>query len=99
MDISAFGKYKVDFQNNYTYISNKEFNEYTFSEGKEEWIKDIEGRKLMNLIGNLLINSEALDISEVNENTISINMFNPMDGTSHDVQIHYEALPELPEIE
>lgn len=98
MNINAFGKYRVDFQNNYTYISDKEFNEYTYSEDKEEWTKDIEGGELMNLIGNLLIDSEVIDISDANENTISITMFNPMDGTGNDIQIRYEALPDrLPE--
>lgn len=94
MNICAFGKYRVDFQNNYTYISDKEFNEYTYSKDKEEWTEDMEGGELMNLIGNLLIDSEAIDISDVNENTISITMFNSMDGTSNDIIIRYETLPD-----
>ena len=94
MNICAFGKYRVDLKNNYTYISDKEFGEYTYSKGKEEWTKDMEGGELINLIGNLLIDSETIDISDVNENTISITMFNSMDGTGNDIIIRYEALPD-----
>lgn len=98
MNISAFGKYRVDFHNNYTYISGQEFGEHTYSKDEEGSTKDMEGGELMNFIGNLLIDSEAIDISEVNENTISITMFNSMDGTSNDILIRYEALPDsLPE--
>lgn len=98
MNICAVGKYRVDFHNNYTYISDKEFGEYTYSEGKEEWTKDMEGGELMNFIGNRLINSETIDISDANENTISITMFDPMDGTDNDILIRYEALPDsIPE--
>ena len=98
MNICAFGKYRVDFKNNYTYISGKEFGEYTYSKDEEEWTKDMEGGELMNFIGNRLINSETIDISDVNENTISITMYNSMDGTGNDIQIRYEALTDsLPE--
>lgn len=98
MNICAFGKYRVDFHNNYTYISDKEFGEYTYSKDEEGSTKDMEGWELINFIGNLLIDSETIDISDVNENTISITMFNSMDGTGNDIQIRYEALPDnLPE--
>lgn len=94
MNISAFGKYRVDFKNNYTYISDKEFGEYTYSKDKEEWTKDMEGGELMNLIGKLMLDNETIDISDINERSITIGMFNPMDGTGNDILIRYETLPD-----
>lgn len=94
MNICVFGKYRVDFHNEYSYISDIEFGEHTYSEDKEEWTKDMEGDELMNLISKLMIDNEAIDISDANENTISITMFNPMDGTGNNINIRYEMLSD-----
>ena len=93
MNICAFGKYRVDFQNNYTYISDKEFNEYAYSKGKEEWIKDMEGGELINLIGKLMIDNYTIEISNY-EDRVAITMFDPMDGTGSDIIVRYESLPD-----
>lgn len=93
MNICAFGKYRVDFQNNYTYISDKEFGEYTYSEGKEEWTKDMEGGELMNLISKLMIDTNTIGISNY-EDGVVITTFDPMDGTGSDIIVRYEALPD-----
>ena len=91
-DICVFGKYKVDFKNKYTYISDNEFNEYTYSEEREDWTKDMEGEELMNLIGNLIIDNNTIAVSNY-EDGVTITMFDPMDGTGSDIIIRYEALP------
>lgn len=94
MNICAFGKYRVDFKNNYTYISDKEFGEYTYSKDKVGWTRDINGEELMYLISNLLTDEYTTTISDVSEEVIMVKQFNPLDGTGSDISIRYEILPD-----
>lgn len=96
MNICAFGKYRVDLRNNYTYTSDKEFGEYTYSKGKEEWTKDMQGGELMNLISDLMQDKECIDICDTDKikHTIAITLFNPDDGTGNDIIISYKILPD-----
>lgn len=98
MNICVFGKYRVDFQNNYTYISDKEFGEYTYSEDKEEWTKDMDGGELMRLVAKLMLENDTTTfeckVSSIEHGKsvgeIAVEKFEPQDGTGETIIIKYK---------
>lgn len=91
MNISAFSNYKVSFKNEYSYISDYEYNEPTYSTETEKWEKEMDGGTFMNFVAELMLDKETISITS-NGNTVYIETFCPHDGTGADMLIKYEEI-------
>lgn len=91
MNISAFSNYKVLFKNEYSYISDYDYNEPNYTTEIEEWEKEMDGGALMNFISKLLSDKETISITS-NGNTVYIDTFCPHNGTGADMLIKYEEI-------
>lgn len=91
MDISTFSNYKVSFDNEYSYISDYDYNEPNYDTGLEKWEKEMDGGSLMNFVSKLLSDKETISIVS-NENTVHISTFCPHNGTGADMLIKYEEI-------
>lgn len=89
MNISVFSDYKVSFKNEYSYISDYDYNEPNYDTEIEEWEKEMDGGSFMNFISKLLLDKETISIVS-NENTVCISTFCPHNGTGSDIIIKYE---------
>ena len=96
MNISAFSNYKVSFNNQYSYISDYEYNEPTYSAETEKWEKEMDGGTFMNFVAELMLNGETISVIS-KENTIFIETFCPHNGTGADIVIKYEEIKESKE--
>ena len=89
MNINVYAEYKIRLKNEYSYINDREYNEYTYKKEKEEWEDIKDGSWLMETIARLLNDIETITIIEEN-NTIYIEKFDPTDGTGAKIEIFYE---------
>ena len=91
MGICVFCNYKIKIENNFSYISDYEFNEPTYDHGTEVFEKIIGGGELMEMIAKELNDEEVITFFS-NDNMILIEKFNPHDGTGSDIKILYEEI-------
>ena len=91
MNISAFSNYKVSFKNEYSYISDYEYNEPTYETETEKLEKEMDGGTFMNFVAELMLNGETIPVIS-KENTIFIETFCPHNGTGSDIVIKYEEI-------
>ena len=89
MNISAFSNYKVSFINQYSYISDYEYNEPTYETEIEKWEKEMDGSTFMNFVAKLLLDKETISIVS-DKKTVYISTFCPHNGTGADILIEYE---------
>ena len=94
IDICVFGKYKVKLHNNYSYVSDYDYEMKSpiFSEDVEEWEKVMDGGELMQLIAKLMLEYDTTSISSFKEGKIVIEKFEPQDGTGGTITINYRAI-------
>ena len=91
MNINSFATYKVKLCNQYSYIYNEEFGEYSYAEEKEEWEKTMEGGEFMELIGKFLLDEETISIEE-EDSKLAITTFDPWNGTGANIVVEYQEL-------
>ena len=93
MNICVFNKYKVHLINKYDYITDREFGETSYTTEEEEWTKEMDGGTLIDIVAKMLLDTEVINITSLDK-FIHISYFNPMNGTSAEIDIEYEEIKE-----
>lgn len=85
MEINVFGKYRVEYQNKYSY--RIDYNE--FRDDMTFWTKTMQGGELMELISNLLKNEYLIKFETYVdfETKIEFENFNPNTGEGSDIRL------------
>lgn len=91
MNICVFNKYKVHFINEYTYITDCEFGEISYGAGKEEWIKEMNGGELIDMIAESMLDNETINVTS-SDRFVHITHFNTMNGTGAEIHFEYEEI-------
>ena len=92
MDICIYCKYMVKYKCEYSYI-----NEYgDFSDGKVEWVKELDGYELFKLVSNIIKDQYCMRIKTL-ENSLYIEDFDPNTGETGDYIIYFEEIEDKKE--